>query len=65
MARYLIDHDLDLNKKSAIIKEISQPKYPNLTALYLGDNNIASIELLAALDAPNLQKLYLSTSSAI
>jgi hypothetical protein len=34
---------LDLNKKSAIIKEITPPFFPNLVNLYLGDNNIATL----------------------
>lgn len=56
--------NIDLNKKAAIIKEISVPRYPQLKALYLGDNNISSIEMLGALDAPLLEKLYLSTQYA-
>lgn len=64
MARYGKIY-VDFNKKPNIIQDILIPKYPNLTVLYLGDNNIISVELLACLDSPMLQKLFLSNLCVI
>ena len=64
MARYF-KINVDFNKKPNIIQDILAPKYPNLTILYLGDNNINSVELLANLDSPMLQRLFLSKLSVI
>jgi len=52
----------DFNKKASIIGEIILPQYPLLQVLYLGDNNIYSIEALQFLQAPKIEKLYLSTA---
>lgn len=57
--------DVDFNKRSKIIQEIVVPSYSHLTALFLGDNNLSSIEVLALLDAPLLEKLYLSKDHLI
>ncbi len=56
---------LDFNKIANIIKEIAVPIYTNMHTLYLGDNNISSIEQLIDLNSPDLQKLYLSKVTSI
>lgn len=43
-----------------MIKTIQNTSFPNLLELRLGDNTIASIELLCAIDMPNLKTLLLS-----
>ncbi len=43
-----------------MIKTIQNTSFPNLLELRLGDNTIASIELLCAIDMPNIKTLLLS-----
>ena len=52
----------DYNKYSNMIKTIQNTSFPNLLELRLGDNTIASIELLCAIHMPNIKTLLLSIS---
>jgi Leucine-rich repeat (LRR) protein len=56
-------YEIDFNKKASIISEVTMPQYPLLQVLYLGDNNICSIEALQFLQAPKIEKLFLSTDT--
>jgi hypothetical protein len=60
MAGYLLVY-ADFNKKANIIEDIIRPQYTHLRVIYLGDNNITTIEPLQKLNAELLEKLFLST----
>ena len=56
-------HDLERNKSITLLfREIREISFPNLVSATLWRSNIASIEGIHRLRAPNLNKLWLSKS---
>ena len=51
----------DRNRNGGILKEIHDIHFPCLKSLYLGKNDIQSIECMSRIDMPSLSTLSLST----
>ena len=57
--------NVERNKRTSIVREIAHIEFPHLTALFLFENCIESVECLPSMQLPLLRKLIISTHDLI